>query len=215
MSSNESETRKRILETTWRLMVEGRGASVRMRDIAEAAGVSRQAVYLHFATRAELMVATARYIDEARGLNERLSQYRAATTGIEGLETFIEFWGNYIPEIYGLAKALLAVRETDEAAAAAWNDRMNSVRSGCRSIIETLHRDGMLAHEWSHEEAVDMLWTMLSIYNWENLTIECGWSNNQYVNWMQTLAKRTFVQGTVGKRSSQTSRSKRGPTNET
>ena len=195
MSSGEPETRTRILEATWRLMEERRGQGVRMRDVAETAGVSRQAVYLHFGSRAELMVATARYGDEVRGLEERQRRYRAATTGVERLEAYVEFWGNYIPEIYGIARALLAARETDQAVAAAWDDRMGAVRASCRNIIEALHRDGMLAPEWSRDEAIDLMWTMLSIRNWEQLTIECGWSTNQYVGWIQELTKRAFVRG--------------------
>src|SRR5919107_868965 len=72
MSSGDPRTRTRILEATWRLMEERSGQGVRMRDVAEAAGISRQAVYDHFGSRAELMVATARYGDEVRGLDERL-----------------------------------------------------------------------------------------------------------------------------------------------
>ena len=198
MSSGESETRTRILEATWRLMVQRRGQGVRMRDVAEAAGVSRQAVYDHFGSRAALMVATARYGDEVRGLDERLRRYRATTAGVERLEAFVEFWGNYIPEIYGIARALLAARETDEAVAAAWDDRMGAVRESCRTTIEALHRDGMLAPEWSRDVAVDLMWTMLSIRNWEQLTTECGWSTNQYVSRMQKLLKRTLVRGPQG-----------------
>src|SRR4028118_1156450 len=103
MSSDGSETRTRIVEATWRLMEERNGQGVRMRDVAEAAGVSRQAVYLHFGSRAELMVATARYGDEVRGLDERLRRYRATTAGVERLEAFVEFWGDYIPESSGVA----------------------------------------------------------------------------------------------------------------
>jgi len=198
MSSGESETRTRILEATWRLMVQRRGQAVRMRDVAEAAGVSRQAVYDHFGSRAALMVATARYGDEVRGLDERLRRYRATTAGVERLEAFVEFWGNYIPEIYGIARALLAARETDEAVAAAWDDRMGVVHEACRNIIEALHRDGTLAPGWPRDEAADLLWTMLSIRNWEQLTIECGWPTNQYVGWMQELTKRAFVRGPEG-----------------
>lgn len=193
--SKESETRTRILEATWGLMEKRGGQGVRMTDVAGAAGISRQAVYLHFDSRAELMVATARYGDEVRGLDERLSRYRAATGGVERLETYIEFWGNYIPEIYGIVRALLAARETDEAVAAAWDDRMGVVYEACRNIVDRLHGDGMLATGWSLEEAADLLWTMLSIRNWESLTLECGWSTGQYVSWMQELTKRTFLPG--------------------
>jgi len=174
-------------------MEEQRGQGVRMRDVATAAGVSRQAVYLHFASRADLLIATTHYGDQVKGLADRLICWRLAATGVDLLAAFIEFWGNYIPEIYGIAKALLAARETDEAAEAAWNDRMEAVRDGCRITIEALERDGMLAAEWTCEAAIDMLWTLLSIRNWELLTIERGRTTSQYIAWMQTLARRTFV----------------------
>jgi len=193
MSSGDPKTRTRILEATWRLMEERNGQGVRMRDVAGAAEVSRQAVYDHFGSRAELMVATARYGDEVRGLEERLGRYRAATRGVDRLEAFIEFWGNYIPEIHGIARALLAARESDEAVAAAWDDRMAVVQEACRDIVERLRRDGMLAPGWSDVEAGDLLWAMLSISNWENLTLERGWPVARYVDRMQEVAKRVFV----------------------
>ena len=198
MSSGESETRTRILEATRRLTEEHRGRGVRMRDVAEAAGISRQAVYDHFGSRAKLLVETTHYVDEVRGLEERLRRFREATTGVGRLEAYVEFWGNYIPEVYGMAKALLVARETDEAAAAAWDARMSAVRESCRRTIEALHSDGMLAPEWSRDVAVDLMWTILSIRNWEQLTTECGWSTNQYVSRMQKLLKRTFVRGPHG-----------------
>jgi len=55
MSSNEKNTRTKILEATWKLMEDRRGQGVRMGDIAKAAGISRQAIYLHFDTRTALM----------------------------------------------------------------------------------------------------------------------------------------------------------------
>src|SRR5918998_4490423 len=113
--SKRSETRTRILEATWRLMEERNGQGVRMSDVAGAAGVSRQAVYEPFGSRADLMVATVRHGDEVLGLDGRLRRYRAASSGIERLGAIIEFWGNYVPEIHGIARALLAARETDEA----------------------------------------------------------------------------------------------------
>ncbi len=68
----------------------------------------------------------------------------------------------------------------------------------CRDIIERLHRDGTLAPGWSREEAADLLWTMLSIRNWESLTLERGWPTSRYVARMQELTKRVFVRGSEG-----------------
>jgi AcrR family transcriptional regulator len=196
MSSNKKDTRTRILAATWKLMEQRRGQGIRMMDIAKAAGISRQAVYLHFGSRTELMIATTNYVDEVKGLNKRLKQFQTATTGVELLEACIDVWGNYIPEIYGLARALIGTRETDKATAAAWNGCMSGLREVCQEIIEALARDEILVPEWSRREAIEMFWTLISVHNWEQLTIECGWSNDQYIDWMKTLLKRTFVDET-------------------
>ena len=195
MSSEDVETRERILIATVGMLEQHGGRGVRMGDIAKAAGISRQAVYLHFASRADLLVAATKYLDEVLDVDRRLASSRAAKSGVERLALYIECWGNYIPEIYGVAKALLLAQDTDEAAAAAWKDRMLAMRDGCRAAIDALHSDGMLAPEWTPKKATDALWTMLLVPNWENLTRECGWSTKQYIRWMKTVAKRTFVKG--------------------
>jgi len=193
MSSETNDTKTRILEATWKLMEERHGLDVSMGDIAKAVGISRQAVYLHFASRTELMIATSNYVDEVKGLNERLNQLQSATNGIELLEVCVEFWGNYIPEIFGLAKAMLMTRDTDEATAAAWNGNMKCLHDVCGEIIEALEHEGILASGWTRDGAIDMFYTMISINNWEQLTKECGWSTNQYIERMKMLLKRTFV----------------------
>jgi AcrR family transcriptional regulator len=193
VSSGDPETRKRILTETWRLVEQHPGQSVRLSDIAQAAGISRQAIYLHFASRADLLVATVRYVDQAKGVDERLSGLRQATGGLESLRAYVDFWANYIPEVYGLAKALLVARETDPAAAAAWEDRMEMLREGCRNVIGCLAREQLLAPEWNEDKAAEMLWGMMTVALWENLTIDRGWSQEQFVSHLQIVLKRTFV----------------------
>lgn len=193
MSSKNKDTRTRILEVTWHLMEQQRGQGVRLADVAAAAGVSRQAVYLHFGSRTELMIATTAYVDEVKGLNDRLQQLQNITSAQELLEKSITIWGNYIPEIYGLAKAMLSTRETDEAIAAAWDKQMDCLRNACQDIIDAFIREEILTPEWTRSKAIEMLWTALSIQNWEQLTIECGWSTSQYIEWMKTFLKHAFT----------------------
>ena len=193
MSSENIETRTRILEATVRVLEQSGGRGVRMGDIAKESKSSRQAVDLHFASRTELLIAATLYRGDLLDVEGRLAASRAAATGAERLRLYIEFWGNFVPEIYGVAKALMMAQDTDEAAAAAWRDRMLAMRDGCRAAIDALQADGTLASEWTRPKAIDALWTMLLVPNWEHLTIECGWSTKQYIRWMQTLARRTFV----------------------
>lgn len=193
MSSPHTDTRTKILEAAVQTLEKSGGHGVRMGDIAKETGISRQAVYLHFASRTDLLIAATRYLDEKLDVDRRLAPSRAATTGIERLRLYIECWGNYIPEIHGVAKALMMARDTDEAAAAAWQDRMLAMRDGCRAAIEALHNDGTLAAGWTRPKATDALWTMLLVPNWENLTTACGWSTKEYVRRMQAIAEQAFV----------------------
>jgi len=195
MSSKTLETQKKILEAALELLEANsdRRQAVRMSDIANAAGVSRQAVYLHFATRAELLVAATRYLDERNDSDARLAPSRTASSGTERLDAFIDAWGSYIPEIYGVAKALLAMSETDGAAADAWTGRMQAMRQGCEAAINALAADDNLSPEHTPEQAADILWTLLSVRNWEQLTQECGWSQSKYQKTQKRLAHQLFV----------------------
>ena len=88
-------------------------------------------------------------------------------------------------------------RDSDDAAAAAWDDRMAAMRDGCRAAIDALHADGNLAPGLTRQQATDALWAILLVPNWEALTIDCGWSTDQYVGFMKTLAERTFVKASL------------------
>ena len=193
MSSQTENTRNRILQATLDLLEASDGTGVRMTDIAKRAGISRQAVYLHFATRAELLVAATHFLDELKDSNARLAASRSALTGVERLNSFIEAWCGYIPEIYAVARALLAMHETDAEAAAAWDERMRDMREGCEAAIRALEADGRLTQDYGVDQATDILWTMLSVRNWQQLTVQCDWSQTRYVASQKSMARRLFV----------------------
>ena len=197
MSSDNVDTRTRILNATWQLLEADEGRGVRMSDIARQTGISRQAVYLHFPTRSELLIATTRYLDDIKGIDQRLAASRATTNGVERLNAFIDAWGNYMPEIHAIAKALLAMKDTDEAAALAWDDRMRAVRHGCEAAVEAIVRDGRLSREISAGQAADILWMMLSVRNWEQLTAQCGLSQIQYIDTMKHIARHSLLDASL------------------
>ena len=192
MSSEESQTRKKLLTAAWALMEQRRGKEVRMQDVAKRARVSRQAVYLHFRNRADLLIATTRHIDEVSDLDQRLAHYKAAATGREAMDAYVEFWGNYLPVIHNMAKALLAEYDTDQDAAAAWDDRMRALRSGCQETVQRIADEGQLAKAWTIAEAADFFWSLLSVHHWELLTRKSGWSSQAYIAKTQAALRSTI-----------------------
>jgi AcrR family transcriptional regulator len=194
MSSSQKDTKTRILEATWRLMEQSPGQETSMGAIAKAAGISRQAVYLHFASRTKLLIETLDYVDEVKGLDERLALLDRMAGGAERLDASVEIWGNYIPEIIGVAKTLLQTREGDEAMAAAWHAKMNCLREVCRGIIDTLLREGLLPSHWSPDQATEIFLMTISINNWEQLVQESGWSQAEYIDGMKKLLRSTLIE---------------------
>ena len=195
MSSETINTREKILLAAIQLLEEKGGRGVRMADIATETGISRQAVYLHYANRTELLIAATLYKGELLDVEARLAPSRAAANGEERLERYIAFWGDYIPEFHSVARALMLAMDTDDAAAEAWQDRMSAMKDGCRAAIDALHADGRLAAEWNRKTATDALWAMLLVPGWEALTRECGWSRKDYIRRLQLIARKVFVAG--------------------
>ena len=193
MSSEKNPTRERILKAAWSLLESGNGDAVRMSDIAKASKISRQALYLHFPNRADLLIAVTRYLDEVHDIDGRLAKCRMAASSSARLVAWVEAWGDYIPVIYGVAKALMSMKDSDPAALAAWNDRMDAVRQGCRAVMSDLKGERLLVGHLSAEEAADLLFVMVSVRSWEELRLERRWSQKRYVELMKDAAKRTFL----------------------
>ena len=195
MSNQVPETRIRILNAALKRLESADGDTVRVSDVAKEAGVTRQTLYLYFRSRTELLlIAVTLYVDELKSSDDRLAASRAAPSGVARLEAYIAAWTDYIPEIYGVARALMAMN--DEEATAAWRQRMQDMWEGCEAAIKALKADGKLNPDYGVKDASDLLWTLLSVRNWEHLRIDREWSQRKYIKHMQDVAQRLFVADT-------------------
>ena len=193
MSSRRKQTRVRILESARRLLVERGYHGVGLQEVARDAGVSRQAVYLHFKSKADLLVATAQHVDEAVGVPEILRPVREAQTALEDLDAGVAAYGAIEPQIYDVASVIYAARRSDEAAEAAWQDRMAFRRANIRQGMERLRREGLLAEGWTVDEAADFAWALLSVHSYEYLVVERGWPVDQFVRRLQKILRSVLV----------------------
>lgn len=188
-------TRERILDAALDLLTKGQG--VRMADVAKQTGISRQALYLHFKTRTELLVATTLHLDQIKGRDARLVPVRTAATGLERLRLWVQAWCAYIPEIHGLARALMDQAVGDGEAAAAWAARMEDMRGGCQAAVAMMAAEGSLRKELGVDQGTDLLWMLLSVANWEALVQVRAWSQGDYAQQMERQALEMLT-GKVG-----------------
>lgn len=184
----------RILDAALALITRKGDANVTMAQIAKAARVSRQAVYLHFADRAALMVAVARHLDERLGLPADIQQMLDAPTGVAMLEAGVSIQARRNPSVWPVARALDAVRHTDAAAERAWQDRLASRLEGSRAIVARLQAERNLRRGLDPAVAADLLWTLTSLRVWEDLVLARGWSARQYQQQITRLLLETVTQ---------------------
>ena len=193
MSNRRKQTRLRILESARRLLGERGYYGVGLEEVARDAGVSRQAVYLHFKSKADLMVAVAQHDDETIGVQEILRPVDEAATALEALDAGVEAYGAIEPQIYDAASVIYAARRSDDAAEAAWQDRMAFRRENIRRGIERLQEEGLLAERWTVDEAADFAWALLSVHTYEYLVVERRWPIEQFVARLQAILRSALV----------------------
>lgn len=150
-----------------------------MSEIAKAAGISRQAVYLHFGTRGGLLMALVKRADERFEIKEGFFEALKTRSPSERLDSCLRVWLKFVPKILPVARDLIRLRATDPDAAAAWEDRMADLRSWLRQLVESLKADGALAPSWTVKEATDYLWIASSVQVWDLMTVERAWKKKR------------------------------------
>lgn len=166
-----------------------------MADVARAARVSRQALYLHFADRTALFVAVVRYADERRGIPDAIRRVQGAPSGVAALREMAAMQAAMNPTIWPLARLIDAVRRQNNAAEQSWKDRLDSRLRGCRAIAARLEEEGSLRSGLQTGIAADLLWTMTSLRMWEDLVLSRRWSAKEYEDRLTELLTRALVRG--------------------
>jgi AcrR family transcriptional regulator len=188
----DPETRRRILQAAWELL-EQQGAGVKLVDVANKAGVSRQAVYLHFGDRSGLLVALVDFIDVSLGAVQLRAHIHDGATGVESLQRWIQTMSWYTAKIDRVTQVLESSQYQDEALAAAWRNRMGRRQMHIRSIIERIAAEGRLAKGWSVDTAVELLYVVTMPGPWRELTRELGWTAEQYTQHLTRLVQSALL----------------------
>ncbi|HKX65473.1 MAG TPA: TetR/AcrR family transcriptional regulator [Rhizomicrobium sp.] len=186
--SSSGDTSSRILAAAMTRLRANQGASLTMAEVATQAGVSRQAVYLHFADRAALLMALVQHVDEARGLAAKLSAIARAPSARAAVAAMVALQASDNPGLWPVARIFDSLRQGDASVDAVWRNRLTHWRDTCRAVAERFQQEGALAPHLSLDPAADLLSTLTSPRLWEELVIGRGWSAERYRSHVTYLA---------------------------
>ena len=194
MSRRTGDTRVAILDAA-RSLYEAQGYfGVGMEAVAKKAGVSRRAVYLHFASKADLLGALHErvFAQDVGPVQDRLGLWEAATAK-EGLDVWVAATTEVAPRIMGIAKALSAARLADPDVDETWRAPRAGRHGDCLRMVKWLKREGELKAGMSVGHAADVLFTLASLWSYDSLVNNCGWSPRQYERWLRQTLRRELL----------------------
>lgn len=195
MSRGDPTTRQRILEAAHKLLEARPGATIAMGEVAERAGVSRQALYLHFADRTSLFLDVSRLADSMARTTARQRKVDEAQTAREAFREAIALQSFLKPRLKGIATALDVLRRSEPAADAAWKEREHARLHRCEAVVQRLHDEGELAPAWDVPTAARCFWAVTSQRVWDDLAMDQGWSTVQYRDNIAVLLERALLRG--------------------
>jgi AcrR family transcriptional regulator len=195
-SVGRPQTRTLILEAARGMFEEHGYYGAGLGAVAKKAGVSRQAIYLHFQSKAELLTALHLHIfatDVAPVLERH--PITDETTGLDVLDATIAVDAEVAAKVWRIHEALTMARRQHPEVEATLRPRENERYDDLLDLGRRLERDGALPPQIPVGTFADMLWGLLNIGTYKNLVIERSWSLDQYRRWVRDTIRLQIEAG--------------------
>jgi len=194
MSSRDAATtRIEILDAARALFEVDGYYSVGLDAVAKKAGVSRQAIYLHFSSKAELLHALHERVNQL-DVAPAMAKVWAAKSASAALDVWVDVSAEAIPRIIDIFNALDPPRRFDADAEATWQAPAEGHYAECRRLAEWLHRDGELVAGTKVAEAADVIWSITNVKAFESFVSDRAWTVKRWSRWTKATLRRLLCE---------------------
>jgi AcrR family transcriptional regulator len=192
-NARSRRTRSAILAATRSLLEEHGLEALTMGELAQRVGISRRGLYLHFASRTELVTALFDYVAGEEGLHTSLRRVWDAPDSVAALGEWAAHLARYHPRVLAVDQAVRRVHRRDADAARHAERTAAAQLANCRRLAEWLADEDRLAPPWATATAADMLRALVSSDMVEALLRERLWSADEFGARLALMLHRTFV----------------------
>jgi AcrR family transcriptional regulator len=158
--------------------------------VATRAGVSRQAIYLHFASKAELLTALHRHIfttDVVPAMGRH--PITARMPALDVLDATIAIDVEVASRVWRIHEVLSVARRQHPEVEETLRPREEERYGELLALGQRLQREGSLAPALSVGTFADMVWGLMNIGTYRNLVIERGWPLDRYCLWVRNTIR--------------------------
>jgi AcrR family transcriptional regulator len=192
-NARSRRTRAALLDAARALLEREGPEALTMGRIAERAGVSRRAVYLHVDSRVDLLLALFDHVSEIEGLVASLQRVDDAPDAGAALNAWATHVATFHPRVLAVDTALRRVRDTDPDAAAHVARVDDDQLAACRRVADRLAADGVLADGWPPPRAAELLWSLLAPDHLTRLLHDRGWTPSEYADRLAAVLRGALL----------------------
>ena len=158
--------------------------------VAKKAGVSRQAIYLHFPSKVELLTALHLHIfatDVAPALERH--PITEGMTALDALDAMIAVDVEVMSKVWRIHEALTVARRQHPEVDQTLRPREKERYDELLGLGHRLEREGGLPPGIGVGRFADMMWGLVNVGTYYNLVIERDWSPEQYREWVRATLR--------------------------
>jgi AcrR family transcriptional regulator len=184
-SGGRPQTRTQILEAARSIFEEHGYYDAGLGAVAKKAGVSRQAIYLHFPSKAELLTALHLHIfatDVAPAIEQHA--LKEAVSALDALDAMIAVDVDVVAKVWRIHEALQTARRQHPEVEETLRPREEARYRELLTLGRRLKREGALPPKLGVGRFADMLWGLVNVGTYRGLVIERGWSLDHYRRWV-------------------------------
>jgi len=185
-SGGRPQTRLQILEAARAVFEEIGYYDAGLGAVAKKAGVSRQAIYLHFPSKAELLTALHLHIfatDVAPAIERHPSV--DALSALDALDAMIAVDVEVVAKVWRVHEALQMARRQHPEVEETLRPREDERYGELLDLGHRLEGEGSLPRSILAGSFADLLWGLMNVGTYRSLVIERGWSLDQYRRWVR------------------------------
>ena len=192
-NARSRRTRQAVLEAAREILETEGFEALTMGAVATRAGVTRRAVYLHFASRADLVAELFDYVSESEGLAESTGAVWSSPDSVTALGEWAAHLARFHPQVIELTRAAERLHRSDPDAAGHRERYLREQLAACRRLAAWLDAEEKLASGWTANTAADMLFALISTDLLERLLDVRGWSRRRLTRQLAIFVRRAFV----------------------
>jgi AcrR family transcriptional regulator len=185
-SGGRPQTRAQILEAARAMFEEHGYHGAGLEAVARKAGVSRQAIYLHFPSKAELLAALHMQIfttDVVPAVERH--PITDSTSALDALDATIAVDTEVVSTVWRISEVLAVARRQHPEVEQTLKPRDDERYGELLNLGHRLEKEGELPPTIGAALFADMLWGLMNTGTYRNLVIERGWSLDEYRQWVR------------------------------